>query len=212
MVCPAALMAQQEQTFTKDFKEASLSDVFDYLSSHSDYVFTYNSTEVRQSAIRVTRSFKDVSLARILNDCLANSPFTFEVVGRHVVIKKVAPQQPDMIKVSGKVVDEKGNPLPGTTVVVHGTTKGVVTDADGHFTIYVTSLIDDVLNFSFVGYKKEIVPIKGNTKLNVILKPESENLEEVTVVAFGEQKKESIVSSITTVRPMDLKSSNSDLT
>ena len=54
--------------------------------------------------------------------------------------------------------------------------------------------------------------MKENKHLNVILSPASEDLEEVTVVAFGQQKKESVVSAITTVRPMDLKSSNSDLT
>ena len=71
---------------------------------------------------------------------------------------------------------------------------------------------DDVLTISFIGYKTEVVPVKENKHLNVILSPASEDLEEVTVVAFGQQKKESVVSAITTVRPMDLKSSNSDLT
>lgn len=57
-----------------------------------------------------------------------------------------------------------------------------------------------------------MVPVKGKMKVNVTLNPTAENIEEVTVVAFGEQKKESVVSAITTVKASDLKSSNSDLT
>ena len=63
-----------------------------------------------------------------------------------------------------------------------------------------------------MGYKPEIVAVKGKTKVNIALNPTAENIEEVTVVAFGTQKKESVVSAISTVRPMDLKSSSSDLT
>lgn len=68
------------------------------------------------------------------------------------------------------------------------------------------------MRFSFIGYKPEVVPIKGKTRLNVHLNPTAENIEEVTVVAFGEQKKESVVSAITTVDARSLKSSSSDLT
>ena len=107
-------------------------------------------------------------------------------------------------------VDEKGNPIPGATVLIQGTTQGVATDADGSYTINTRS--EDALRISFIGYKTEVVPLKGKTKLNVRLNPTAENIEEVTVVAFGEQKKESVVSAITTVDARTLKSSSSDLT
>lgn len=70
----------------------------------------------------------------------------------------------------------------------------------------------DALRVSFVGYKTEVVELKGKTKINIRLNPTAENIEEVTVVAFGEQKKESVVSAITTVDVKQLKSSSSDLT
>ncbi|MFR5656676.1 MAG: TonB-dependent receptor plug domain-containing protein [Butyricimonas faecihominis] len=71
---------------------------------------------------------------------------------------------------------------------------------------------DDVLKITFVGYKDEVIPIKGKTKIDVRMEPTVENIEEVQVVAFGEQKKESVVSAITTVDARTLRSSNSDLT
>ena len=115
-----------------------------------------------------------------------------------------------LIAVTGRVVDEKGNPIPGASVLIQGTTQGVATDTDGNYTINVHPT--DALRVSFIGYKTEVVPLKGKTKLNIRLNPTAENIEEVTVVAFGEQKKESVVSAITTVDARTLKSSSSDLT
>ncbi len=88
---------------------------------------------------------------------------------------------------SGKVTDEKGNSIPGATVIIHGTTQGVATDVDGRYTLAVKP--DDVLRVSFVGYKPEVVPIKGKTKVNVALNPTAENIEEVQVVAFRHTEK-----------------------
>ena len=115
-----------------------------------------------------------------------------------------------LIEVSGRVVDERGNSIPGATVLIQGSTQGVATDIEGRYKIRAKAT--DALRVSFIGYKTEVVAIKGKTKLNITLNPTAENIDEVTVVAFGEQKKESVVSAITTVRPMDLKSSSSDLT
>ena len=86
----------------------------------------------------------------------------------------------------------------------------VATDVEGRYTINVRPT--DALRVSFVGYKTEVVELKGKTKINIRLNPNAENIEEVTVVAFGEQKKESVVSAITTVDVKQLKSSSSDLT
>ena len=206
------LMAQTTQTFTVDFKDKSLVEVFEYLMSQSDYEFTYNSAEMKQQTHRVTQSFKKATLQKVLDACLKDSGFAFEIIDKHVIIRKKAVAQPtvNLVEVSGKVSDEKGNAVAGATVIVYGTTLGTATDGEGRFCIRVQP--DGVLSFSFIGYKTEIVPLKGKTKVNIALKPEIENLEEVTVVAFGQQKKESVVSAITTVRPMDLKSSSSDLT
>ena len=121
-------------------------------------------------------------------------------------------KQPDvkLIEISGKVVDENGNSVPGATVLIQGTSQGVVTNIEGQYRINVRPT--DILRVSFIGYKTEIVELKGRTKVNVRLTPDQQKLDEVQVVAFGTQKKESVVSAITTIRPMDLKSSSSDLT
>lgn len=110
----------------------------------------------------------------------------------------------------GKVVDESGMPLPGATITVIGSTRGVITDNDGNYSIEVKST--DVLEFSFVGFESQLVKVGDNSVLDVILSEKVDELEEVTVVAFAKQKKESVLSAITTVNPNELKVPSSNLT
>lgn len=112
--------------------------------------------------------------------------------------------------VNGKVTDKNGEPLPGATVVVLGTTRGALTDTDGAYTIDVAS--SDKLVFTFIGMEDQIVEVGSQKTINVIMSEKVDELEEVTVVAFGKQKKESVISSITTVKPSELKVPSSNLT
>ena len=110
------------------------------------------------------------------------------------------------VKVAGKVTDETNLPLPGANILVHGTSKGVTTDLDGNYFIEVKK--GDVLDFSYVGYKLQSRKVTGggkNVTLNVILKEDAQQLSDVVVVGYGTQKKESIVSSVSTVKGADLK-------
>ena len=112
--------------------------------------------------------------------------------------------------VKGKVVDEKGIPLPGVTITVLGSSRGVITDNDGNYAIDVKQT--DVLEFSFVGLESHIVKVENNTVLDVVLIEKVDELDEVTVVAFSKQKKESVLSSISTINPTELKVPSSNLT
>lgn len=114
--------------------------------------------------------------------------------------------------VTGTVYDETGESLPGATVKVEGKERGAVTNNEGKYTIQVNS-DTEVLIVSYIGYiSQKIVP--GNRKtLDVKLLPNPKNaLEEVSVVAFGVQKKESVIGSITTIRPGELRVPSSNLT
>ena len=206
MACPAALMAQQEPAFTVDFRESGLTEVFDWFSSNSDYIFTFNSAEVKRADVRVSRSFKNASLARILGDCLAETPFAFEVVGRHVVIrKKTEPSagRPAQ-KVTGKATDEKGHPLPGVTVLIKGTMMGVVTDADGNYNIELPDLQDVRLLFSFIGMKAQEVAYTGQKEINVTLHEEVAQMDEVVVTGMFTRKAESFTGSAATFKKEDI--------
>lgn len=113
-------------------------------------------------------------------------------------------------QVKGKVTDEKGEPLPGVTIAVVGSPRGVSTDRDGSYNISVKST--DKLQFSFVSMENQTITVGAKTVINVTMKDMTTALDEVQVVAFGKQKKESVIASITTMNTAELKVPSSNLT
>ena len=107
------------------------------------------------------------------------------------------------ITVSGVVSDEMGMPLPGATVLEKGTLNGVSTDFDGHYTIEV--LEGARLDFSYVGYQAQSVVVSSESPINISLMPDNE-LEEVVVVAYGVQSKQSIVGSVAVISESEIQS------
>lgn len=118
-------------------------------------------------------------------------------------------QQGDII-VKGVVSDEEGNPLPGVTITVEGSPRGVITDIDGNYSIDVKP--NDRLTFSFIGLQSQTVDVNNRRSISVVLTEQVSELDEVTIVAFGKQKKESVISSISTVSTKDLRVPSSNLT
>lgn len=113
---------------------------------------------------------------------------------------KISPTQAQSSDVRGKVSSkEDGSGLPGVSVIVKGTTNGTTTDQNGDFAIRVQSS-SDVLVFSFIGYKSTEVTVGSQTTFDVALDPDIETLSEVVVVGYGETKKESLTSAITSVK------------
>lgn len=191
-------------------KNATLEAILTEINRQTGLDYGFQSNGSVDKNRRFTLEVTDVTVEEALNTLLKDSPYDYVLEKNRIVIVIREKKPVQLIAVTGRVVDEKGNPIPGATVLIQGTTQGVATDADGRYTINTRS--EDALRISFIGYKTEVVPLKGKTKLNVRLNPTAENIEEVTVVAFGEQKKESVVSAITTVDARTLKSSSSDLT
>lgn len=135
---------------------------------------------------------------------------TAPAFGHNTKNNDVALSVDQVVRVTGVVTDEQGDPLPGVTITVVGVTRGVITDIDGHYSIEVNPT--DELEFSFVGLETQRVKVENRRTLNVTLTEKVDELDEVTVVAFGRQKKSSVLSSITTVATKDLKVPSSNLT
>ncbi|MFA7181943.1 MAG: SusC/RagA family TonB-linked outer membrane protein, partial [Bacteroidales bacterium] len=107
------------------------------------------------------------------------------------------------VKVNGTVTGSDGTPLPGVYVVEAGTINGVSTDIDGKYTITVPA--GSTLNFSYIGYKTQVIPVTGATEINVILEEDSASLDEVVVVGYGTQKKSVVTAAIARVSADDLR-------
>ena len=104
-------------------------------------------------------------------------------------------------KVTGKVIDDLGEPMIGVSVQVKGTTSGAITDIDGNYSVNVEP--GATLVFSYVGYIPQEHVVKGGT-LNVTLKEDTETLEEVVVIGYGVQKKSSVTGAISQVKAADM--------
>ena len=122
--------AFSQQSITVRFEQQSLSEVLNVLKQRTGYEFLYNDEEIK-GVTGITRSFSNASLQDILNSCLAGTKYTFKIVDNLIVI--TPDDKKDEIKkvtVQGKVVDDRGETLPGVTVLLKGTAVGVVTDID----------------------------------------------------------------------------------
>lgn len=200
-------------------KNISLSQALSEIQKQTDLTFFYSMDDIQDVKVQKIE-FRNATLEEALNECLKGTELSFEIAHKGVIIKKdektfgesqvlvKVVQQNEWVK--GMVSDEKGHPLPGVTITIVGTTRGVITDMDGSFSIEARS--GEKLVFSFIGMESQIIDVSDQKVINVQLKEKTEELEDVTVVAFGKQKKESVVASISTVKPAELKVPSSNLT
>lgn len=107
------------------------------------------------------------------------------------------------IAITGVVHDQTGEPLIGVTVLEKGTDNGAITNVDGAFSIKVSKK-NSTLTFSFLGYQTQDIALAGKTTLDISLKENSELLNEVVVVGYGVQKKQSVTGSISSIQSKDL--------
>ncbi len=101
--------------------------------------------------------------------------------------------------VSGTVTDINGEPIIGASVLLDGTTIGVVTDLDGKFSI--SAPLDGTIIISYIGYKQQRIPLGGKTDISVTVEEDATQLVEVTVVAYGKKRKQDLVGSVSSVKP-----------
>ena len=124
----------------------------------------------------------------------------------HGTARSVAKEIQQQKTVSGRIVDEQGDPVIGANVVEKGTTNGTVTDADGRFSLSVAS--NCVLHVSYIGYLDEEVQISGRTSVNITLREDTKSLEEVVVVAYGTSKRSVFTGSAASVDHTKLQNLN----
>ncbi|HKK46912.1 MAG TPA: TonB-dependent receptor [Balneolaceae bacterium] len=101
--------------------------------------------------------------------------------------------------VHGTVTDENAEPLPGVNILVKGTNKGTTTDSTGFYKLSVNP--SDTLIFSFIGFKRQLVPVDGQNQIDISMSPSTLQSGEVVVVGYGTQKKSDLTGSVSTVQP-----------
>ena len=187
--------------FTFEFADTPVKQVFDYVQQHSDYVFMY-AGNVLDDNLKVSVKVNNQSIETVLTQVLKGQSVGYTIRGRQIVLEKLAGQTGPAQTIKGLVTDDDGNPLIGVTVQVKGTANGNITDINGQYS--VKTAIGQTLVFSYVGYTTEEREVKDGNPINIRMMEASLDLETVVVVGYGQQKKESLVSSVNSISADEL--------
>jgi len=197
--------ATYAQNVSLTAENASLSEVLTEILKQTGFNFFYNNVSIKDVK-SITIAVKNKDLKYVLDQCFAGQPLQYSIKNKTILITRKPEKSVSEIKridVSGKVTDEKGEPLPGVSIRVKNGTSVTISDVDGNYRIPVSDNAA-VLVFSFIGFEIQEVPVNGKIEINISLQPQVSGLNEVVVVGYGQQKKASVVGSIVQVKGEDL--------
>ena len=152
----------------------------------------------------MTQILRNKNVKDILKDLFSGTNIEFLIQDRQIVLtsqnnNSLSGQQKN---VSGNVSDSSGQPLPGVSIVIKGTTTGTISDFDGNFQL--ENVQDDAtLIFSFVGMRSQEIQVAGQSIFNITMEEDAIGIEEVVAVGYGVQKKENLTGSISTMKLVD---------
>jgi TonB-linked SusC/RagA family outer membrane protein len=181
-----------------------LVEIFTRIEKKSKYVFVYPEAVERDTRL-FSLNYVNENLETILTKLGTEANFKFRNAGLTIAIApQTAVQSLDYILIGKVTAEEDGSPLPGVSILIKGTGLGATTDSEGKYSISVPTGTE-ILVFTFIGYANEEVPIGGRTRIDVVMKSDIATLSEVVVVAYGEQRKESVVGAISTVSAREIR-------
>ncbi|RIH63103.1 SusC/RagA family TonB-linked outer membrane protein [Mariniphaga sediminis] len=188
----------QRLKFNVNIENESLSNALKLIERESGYFLFYNNKVINLEKV-VSLNLTNKSVTEVLDELFERTDVTYTIIGdKQIVLSKKSGEtklSQQQKNVSGKVTDFGGQPLPGVTVVVKGTTQGTVTNADGEY--FLSSVpVDATLVFSFVGMKTQELVVSNQTVINVTMEEETIGLEEVVAVGYGTQKKINLTGAV----------------
>lgn len=200
-VCNIEVISQTKKV-NINVRDASLAEVLEVIQSNGYQTF-FNARNV--SLVKgINLHLKEATIPQILDAALKGTNLTYEVSENTVIIRQKT-ETSKGYKVTGVVEDEKGNKLPGVTIQVKGTTMGVATDATGNFKLLIPQQDSIVLVFSFIGYQKKEITVKGNMHfLKIVLSQNVEEIDEVIVTGYQAIKQKAMAGSYSKVSADDL--------
>ncbi len=191
----------QNARLSLKFENVGIKDALLQIEEKSEFYFMYDATKVNLNQ-KVSLSVDNALITDILDRLFNSTGINYEINNRLIALSEKSSKETFLFgqnKVTGKVVNQSNEPIPGVSVVIKGTTTGAITDVDGKFQLADISS-DAILVFSFVGMKtQEIVP-KGKTILQVVLEEETIGLDEVVAIGYGSVKRGDVTSSIASVK------------
>ena len=189
----------QNSRLSLNLRNVSAKAALQAIEDKTQFFFIYDASVVDVEK-KVNVVVNNELLTDILDEIFEGTNVVYRINNRQIALttesELMNAAQP--ISVSGRVTDSSGIPLPGVSVVIKGTTAGVITDANGNFSL-TNVPSDGTMQFSFVGMKLQEVAVNGQTTINVKLEEETIGLDEVVAIGYGTVKKSDLTGSLSSV-------------
>lgn len=202
LVQVSANVYSQQTNLNVSLKNAKIEQVLENIEDQSNFYFLYRS-DLLKDLPAVSVNLNNARIEDVLDKIITSNGLVYEIDDRIVVIKK-ANETTDWQninqqtkKIEGTIKDSQGNLLPGVTVVIKGTSNGIITDIDGHFELEVPQ--DAILQLSFIGMETMEVPVMGRTDFDLVMKESLLDIDEVVVVGYGQMKRSDLTGSVVSV-------------
>ncbi len=195
----------QGTNLSLNLKNADIRQVLQSIEDQTNYIFLYKD-EIFDFNKKFSMDFENKNVNEILEFICQQASVDFEIHNRQIILKErtepgKALQQ--TVTMKGKVTDSSGDPLPGVSVVVKGTTTGMITDVEGKYSL--TNVPGNaILVFSFVGMKSQEISVAGKESINVTMAEETVGIEEVVAIGYGTVKKSDLTGSVSSLRKEDM--------
>lgn len=202
-VCQTFATSNYAQAKKIDLKidQARIVDVLDKIEDQSDFFFFYNNKTVELDR-KVSLDVKNKTISEILFTLFKDTDIEYTINDRQIILSSKeagASSTQQQKKVTGKVTSSGGEPIPGLTIAIKGTTHGTITDVDGNYSISDVP-VNATLVYSYIGMKTKEEMVNGRSSINITMEEETIGLDEVVAIGYGTVKKQDLTGSVTTIK------------
>ena len=200
----------QSKTLNLNMDKVTVREVLSTIEDQSEYHFMYSGNVVDIDRV-VSVNAQNAKINEVLQQIFNGTDVNYTLKDRFIVLttselaKTSMSQQQQTHSIIGKVVDSTGSALPGVTVIIKGTAKGIVTDMDGKYSLSAVPN-NAIIVFSFVGMKTQEILTKGENTINIKMVDEAVGIDEVVAIGYGVQKKSNVTGAISSIKAEDLAS------
>lgn len=185
-----------------------MQQVLQEIEKKTEFSFFYNNKQINLSR-KISVDVSDKDVFALLDQLFVDTDISYDVLDKNIVLARknnrdnastdIRQQQKN---ITGTVVDASNDPVIGANVIEKGTTNGVITDVDGHFSLSVSD--NAILEVTYIGYMAQEIPVRGQTSITVFLREDAQAIDEVVIVGYGSQKKVNMTGSITAINAGEL--------
>lgn len=182
---PLVSFAQDNAKFTIKDNSITIKEALAIVEKQTGFSIAYNESKLNGNKV-ISLALENAPLEEVMKEILKNTGFSYKIQGQYMIISETANSVPRVV--SGRVLDERKQPMIGVAVIIKGQGTGTTTNVDGYFKIGVKS--GNILEVSFLGYAKKEIRVTDTDVYNVSMEPDTKLVDEVVVTALGIKRAE----------------------